>query len=76
MDAQFNRALQMLKGRKEIKAKYSRMARGKDAALWSNHEQARNLDCGEIYEALREKLLDNNGSPSNADVTGLAPGKD
>ena len=40
--------------------------KGKDAALWSNHEQARNLDCGETYEALREKLLDNSGLPPNA----------
>lgn len=31
--------------------------KGKDAATWCNHEQARNLDCGETYEALRAKLL-------------------
>lgn len=31
--------------------------KGSDAALWCNHEQARNLDCGETYEELRAKLL-------------------
>lgn len=33
------------------------MDRGADPAMWSNHEQARNLDCGETYESLRVKLL-------------------
>ncbi len=31
--------------------------KGRDPALWSNHEQARNMDCAETYEQVREKLL-------------------
>jgi hypothetical protein len=31
--------------------------KGADAAVWCNHLQGRNLDCGERYEALRAKLL-------------------
>lgn len=31
--------------------------KGDAPAMWSNHEQARNLDCGETYDALRKKLL-------------------
>jgi hypothetical protein len=44
--------------------------RNKDAAMWVNHQQARNLDCGETYEALRSKLLP---APPNAPQTEPPP---
>lgn len=31
--------------------------RGDEPALWSNHEQARNMDCRDTYEQIRAKLL-------------------
>lgn len=31
--------------------------RGQAPALWSNHEQGRNMDCKETYEVIRAKLL-------------------
>jgi hypothetical protein len=34
---------------------------GTKPALWSNHEQARNLDVAETYEQVRAKLLKNEG---------------
>lgn len=31
--------------------------RGGNPAMWTNHEQARNMDCRETYEEVRAKLL-------------------
>lgn len=31
--------------------------RGTAPAMWSNHEQARNMDCRETYEEVRAKLI-------------------
>lgn len=41
--------------------------KGLDPALWTNHVQARNLDCGERYLHLREKLLPAQPSIGGAD---------
>lgn len=41
--------------------------RGTSPAMWSNHEQARNMDCRETYEEVRAKLLPSTEGESNAD---------
>lgn len=43
--------------------------RGEYAAMWVHYEQARNLDCGETYEALRAKLLPE--PPETAEVLAI-----
>jgi len=31
--------------------------KGDKPAMWSNHEQGRNMDCADTYEQVRAKLL-------------------